>query len=196
MSYQDDQYDDDRRRYNRDEQDRSYRGRSRDREQQPQDRGEPKREFRERPASSRDERNEVGDAPRRTQPVVCFGCKAVGHYRSDCWRLWTNPETHRQLEADGYHCPQDYQRRGRSSSPRRNPAMSFKRSPSEEPKTAARTAELEKAVEAMKSFIDAEMARRSAKENKKLEKAEAKQREEQERLAREEVKRLEDLKNL
>ncbi|GBG74426.1 hypothetical protein CBR_g18838 [Chara braunii] len=74
--------------------------------------------------------------------------------------------------------------------------MSFKRSPSEEPKTAARTTELEKTVEAMKSFVDAEMAHQSAKENKKREKAEAKQREEQERLAREEVKRLEELKKL
>ncbi|GBG66420.1 hypothetical protein CBR_g61464 [Chara braunii] len=97
------------------------------------------------------------------------------------------------MEADGYVCPPEYQRRGQSSSPHPNRGTSLKRSPSEEPATKNRTEGLEKTVEAMKAFVDTEMARRAEKEKKKREKVERKQREEEERAAIETANRAEEL---
>ncbi|GBG65916.1 hypothetical protein CBR_g54209 [Chara braunii] len=98
------------------------------------------------------------------------------------------------MEADGYRCPPEYQRRGRSSSPQSSRGTAVKRSPSEGPKIKSRTEDLERTVEAMKAFVDTEMARRAERERKKQEKAEAKKREEEERAALEAAKRLEEMK--
>ncbi|GBG91046.1 hypothetical protein CBR_g51780 [Chara braunii] len=196
MSQRNDRGDDYRRGNYGDERDRRYHAPSLDRDDEPEDRRERRREDHGRSGRGRDERSNERhvDSPRRPPPVVCFGCKVVGHYRSDCWRLWTNPETRRQMGADGYRCPPEFQRRGRSGSPQSNRGTFTERSPFEESKTMNRTENLEKTVEAMKAFVDTEMARRAEKERKKLEKAQAKKCEEEEQAAAEAAKRAEELK--
>ncbi|GBG58956.1 hypothetical protein CBR_g24306 [Chara braunii] len=98
------------------------------------------------------------------------------------------------MEADGYRCPPEFARRGRSISPQRQRPAQAKRSPSEEPKTSSQIEDLGKTVEAMKEFVDLEMARREAKEMRKREKEAAKKREEEERVAAEEIRAAEELK--
>ncbi|GBG62478.1 hypothetical protein CBR_g30799 [Chara braunii] len=129
-------------------------------------------------------------------PLICYGCKVVGHYHNDCWRFWTNEETRRRMEADGYQCPPEFARRGRSVSPRQQKLVHLKRSPSEEPRTSSRLDDLGKTVATMKDFVDLEMARREVKEQKKREKELAKQREEEEQATVEQARRIKEQREM
>ncbi|GBG76396.1 hypothetical protein CBR_g22143 [Chara braunii] len=149
--------------------------------------------WRGRPESSR-ERLREGDrdhrayqltgneSPRRLSPI-CYGCKVPGHYRSDCWRFWADPLSRRQAETDGFVCPPEFDRRGRSVSPCRAAATGIRRSPSIDSKTVSRLDELGQSVATLPEFVDLEMARRNEKEKKRREKEEARLREEEERKA-------------
>ncbi|GBG69015.1 hypothetical protein CBR_g3715 [Chara braunii] len=97
-----------------------------------------------------------------------------------------------QAERDGYVCPPEFERRGRSASPRRNYGATVYRSPSADSKTTSKLEELGESVASLKEFIDLEKVRREEKERKRLAKEEikkremeARQREEEERLAEE-----------
>ncbi|GBG70477.1 hypothetical protein CBR_g6606 [Chara braunii] len=124
----------------------------------------------------------VNEPPRRQSPI-CYGCKVPGHYRSDCWRIWADPTSRRQAEADGYICPAELYCRGRSVSPRRANAATIQRSPSIDSKTSSKLEELGQSVATLREFVDLEMAQRNEKEKKRREREEASVREEEERRA-------------
>ncbi|GBG69328.1 hypothetical protein CBR_g4024 [Chara braunii] len=99
------------------------------------------------------------------------------------------------MEADGYRCRPEFERRRRSVSPQQHRQAITKRSPSEEPRTSSRLDDLGKTVAAMKDFVDLELARREAKEARKREKEAAKMREEEKRVAAEEARLAAEAKN-
>ncbi|GBG85035.1 hypothetical protein CBR_g39499 [Chara braunii] len=119
----------------------------------------------------------------RCPPPICFGCKVPGHYRSDCWKFWADPASRRQARSEGYVCPPEFDRRGRSASPRRSNGATIQRSPSVDSKTVSRIDELGQSVATLWEFVDLEMARRNEKEKKQHEREETRRREEEERKA-------------
>ncbi|GBG63243.1 hypothetical protein CBR_g37328 [Chara braunii] len=151
--------------------------------------------WRGRPESSRERPREVdrdhrayrpelaGNEPPRRPSPICYGCKVPGHYRSDCWRFGADSLSRRQAESDGYVCPPEFDRRGRSVSPRRATGTGIRRSPSIDSQTSSRLAELGQSIATLHEFVDLEMARRSEKEKKRHDKEEARLREEEERKA-------------
>ncbi|GBG84268.1 hypothetical protein CBR_g38239 [Chara braunii] len=156
---------------------RSYDGRSRS--QDEPDRG------RSSDTDRREQRTGGGgnDGGRRPgPPPICFGCKVLGHYRSDCW---ADPLSRRQAKRDGYTCPPEHERRGISVSPRRSHDASLERSPSVDLKTTSKLEELGESVQQLREFVDLVKTRQTEKERRRQEREEAKQREEEERRAEE-----------
>ncbi|GBG43979.1 hypothetical protein CBR_g77533, partial [Chara braunii] len=123
----------------------------------------------------------AGDAPRRGPPV-CFGYKVIGHYRSDCWRFWTDPTTRPQMEADGYICPPEFGKRGRSASPLRaqTPTMV------NQPAAHNRIDEIGRSVASLQEYVEMERVRRMEREQRRREREEARRAKEEFRRAEEE----------
>ncbi|GBG68375.1 hypothetical protein CBR_g2918 [Chara braunii] len=124
----------------------------------------------------RERRNDSAE-PTRRLPPVCFGCKVPGHYRSDCWRFWADTASRKQAERDGYACPPEFDRRGRSISPKRSYGAPLHRSPSADSKTVSKLEELGERVATLKEFVELEKVRREEKEKKRLAREEARKKE-------------------
>ncbi|GBG67688.1 hypothetical protein CBR_g816 [Chara braunii] len=138
---------------------------------------------RERYTGSRNcSREDRRDDPPRRGPLVCFGCRVTGHYCTDCWRYWTDPVARRQMEADGFVCLPEFNRRT-TTSPSRDcgppPASTV------QPATS-RIDELDRTVASMQEFVEMECARRAERELQRREREEARRAEEAARAAEEE----------
>ncbi|GBG64236.1 hypothetical protein CBR_g41157 [Chara braunii] len=103
----------------------------------------------------------------RRPPPLCYGCNVPGHYRSDCWRFWRNADSRRKAERDGFTCPPNFDKRGRSGSPTRSHRASFRRSPSLDFKMMSKIAKLGDIVITLKEFVDVEKSRKLEKERKR-----------------------------
>ncbi|GBG71601.1 hypothetical protein CBR_g9017 [Chara braunii] len=135
-------------------------GRSGNRESSMERRGDSNSRSRERRQDQA-----TGEASQRPPPV-CFGCKMIGHYRSDCWRFWTDASTRRQMEAEGHTCPTEFDRRGGVSPPR---AFRQPTAVQEDPAARAQLEELGRNMASMQEFIEMERARHAERELRRQE---------------------------
>ncbi|GBG89793.1 hypothetical protein CBR_g49644 [Chara braunii] len=128
-------------------------------------------------SSSREDRRE-DDA--RRGPQTCYGCRVVGHYRTECWRYWTDPVPRRRMEADGYVCPTEFNSRTGAPSPPRDRAQP----PQVVEATAQnRLEELGRTVASVQEFVEMERARRAEREQLRRERDEGRLAEEAARAA-------------
>ncbi|GBG69888.1 hypothetical protein CBR_g4716 [Chara braunii] len=129
-------------------------------------------------SSSREDRR---DDPPRSGPLVCFGCRVTGHYRTDCWRYWTDPIARRQMEADGFICPLEYIQRSTTGSPPRDGVQP--RVVAEDHVPGNHLDELGRTVASIQEFIELERARRTEREQQARECKEARRVEAEARAA-------------
>ncbi|GBG61590.1 hypothetical protein CBR_g22387 [Chara braunii] len=129
-----------------------------------------------------------GDADyQRRLPPLCYGCKVPRHYRSDCWRFWSNVDSRRKAGRDGFTCPPDFDR-GRSGFPAQSHGVPFRRSPLLDSKTMSKIAELGDVVIPLKEFLDLEKSRKLEKERKCEEREEARREREEARKREERIR--------